>query len=83
MSQIEVTERAAAPVLPAAAERAEEALAEEQLAYARLLDAGMRLGLLLPVTSAVYLLGLAAPYIPVADRPRLTASAPPAAPGSP
>jgi hypothetical protein len=61
VSQIEVTERAAAaPVLPAAAERAEEALAE-----------------------GAYLLGLAAPYIPVADLPRLAASAPPAAPGSP
>jgi len=73
VSQIEVTERAtaAAPARPAAAGRAEEALAEEQLAYARVLDAGMRLGLLaLLVTAAVYLLGLAPPHIPVADLPR-------------
>ena len=73
MSQIEVTERAIAraPVLPAEAERAEGALSEEQLAYARLLDAGMRLGLLLLlVTSALYLMGLVAPHIPVADLPK-------------
>lgn len=73
MNEIQVAERgrATAPVLPAAAERAKEALSEEQLAYARLLDAGMWLGLLLlVVTSAVYLLGLVAPHIPVADLPR-------------
>ncbi|HET6922054.1 MAG TPA: hypothetical protein VFI16_02785 [Anaeromyxobacteraceae bacterium] len=71
MSQIEVTERATAAALPAAPARAGEGLAEEQLAYARVLDGGMRLGLLaLLVTSAVYLLGLAAPHVPVADLPR-------------
>lgn len=73
MTQIEVTGHPAAAVsLPLrATERAEEAMAEEQLAYARVLDAGMRAGLLLLlVTSAAYLLGLLAPHIPVRDLPR-------------
>ena len=44
---------------------------EEQLAYARLLDFGMKLGLLaLIITFVVYLSGLFAPYIPVNDLPR-------------
>ena len=71
--EIEVTPRriAAVPVLSVAGERAAEAPAEEQLAYARVLDGGMRLGLLaLAVTSAVYLFGFLTPHIPVADLPR-------------
>lgn len=73
MNQIEVTEPAvaAAPVLAVVEARAGEGMAEEQLAYARLLDLGMRLGLLLVlVTSALYLLGLVAPHVPLADLPR-------------
>jgi hypothetical protein len=44
---------------------------EEQLAYAKLLDFGMKLGLLaLIITFVVYVSGLFAPYIPVNDLPR-------------
>ena len=71
MSQMEVTGRALAAAALPARERAEEAAAEVQFAYARLLDVGMRLGLLLLlITSAVYMLGLAAPHIPVGDLPK-------------
>jgi len=73
VNETQVAERgsAATPALPVVVEGAGEGMAEEQLAYARLLDAGMKLGLLLLlVTSAAYLLGLVAPHIPVADLPR-------------
>ena len=44
---------------------------EEQLLYARILEAGMYVGLaLLFVTYALYLLGIVAPGIPVAELPR-------------
>ena len=44
---------------------------EEQLAYAKLLDFGMKLGLLaLIITFIVYLSGILSPYIPVHDLPR-------------
>ncbi len=44
--------------------------AEEQLAYARLLDVGMRFGLLLLVaTFGIYALGVLAPHVPVNDLP--------------
>jgi len=44
---------------------------EEQLAYAKLLDFGMKLGLLaLIITLVVYRSGLFAPYIPVNYLPR-------------
>ena len=44
---------------------------EEQLLYARILEAGMYFGLaLLFVTYALYLLGIVAPGIPVAELPR-------------
>ena len=44
---------------------------EEQIAYARLLDIGMKLGLLmLIVTFIVYLLGILSPHIPVNDLPK-------------
>jgi hypothetical protein len=43
---------------------------EEQLAYAKLLDSGMKLGLLiLVVTFAVYMSGLLAPHVPVEELP--------------
>ena len=44
---------------------------EEQLAYAKLLDFGMKLGLLvLIITFIVYLSGFFSPHIPVNDLPR-------------
>jgi len=73
VNEIQVAERgrAATPALSLVTEVAGEGPAEEQLAYARLLDVGMRLGLLLlVVTSAAYLLGLVTPHIPVEDLPR-------------
>jgi hypothetical protein len=43
---------------------------EEQLAYAKLLDGGMKLGLLiLVVTFIVYLTGILTPHVPVDDLP--------------
>lgn len=43
---------------------------EEQLAYAKLLDIGMKLGLLmLVITFAVYVLGILPPHVPVNDLP--------------
>ncbi|MBI5641634.1 MAG: hypothetical protein HZA17_14535 [Nitrospirae bacterium] len=44
---------------------------EEQLAYAKLLDSGMKLGLLMLVISfAIYMLGVLTPHIPVGDLPQ-------------
>lgn len=44
---------------------------EEQLAYAKLLDSGMKLGLImLVITFAIYLTGILTPYIPVNDLPK-------------
>jgi hypothetical protein len=46
-------------------------IAEEQLAYAQVLDVGMKLGLLLLlVTFALYATGLVSPHVPVDDLPR-------------
>lgn len=46
-------------------------IAEEQLAYAQVLDLGMKLGLLLlVVTFALYVSGLVSPHIPPAELPR-------------
>jgi hypothetical protein len=46
-------------------------IAEEQLAYAQVLDLGMKLGLLLlVVTFALYVTGLLSPHVPVAELPR-------------
>lgn len=43
---------------------------EEQLAYAKLLDLGMKAGLLtLVITFIIYMSGFFAPYIPVQDLP--------------
>jgi hypothetical protein len=43
---------------------------EEQLAYAKLLDLGMKLGLLtLVITFIIYLSGIFTPFIPVQDLP--------------
>lgn len=48
--------------------------AEEQLAYARVLDVGMKLGFVsLVVTFALYMLGALAPHVPVEELPRLWA----------
>lgn len=44
---------------------------EEQLAYARVLDAGMKLGLLAIIfTFVVYLTGILVPHVPVNDLPK-------------
>jgi hypothetical protein len=46
-------------------------IAEEQLAYAQVLDLGMKLGLLLlVVTFVLYVTGLVSPHIPVEELPR-------------
>lgn len=46
-------------------------IAEEQLAYAQVLDLGMKLGLLLLlVTFVLYVSGLVTPHIPVEELPR-------------
>ena len=72
--EIRIAIAAGASVVPIPRPRAEEArrvVAEEQLAYARLLDMGMKAGLLvLTVTFALYVSGLLAPRVPVADLPR-------------
>ena len=73
MNESQVAGRAGAIAIapPEAVEAAREGLAEEQVAYARWLDAGMRMGLLLLlVTATAYLLGLLAPHVPLADLPR-------------
>jgi hypothetical protein len=47
------------------------AIAEEQLAYAQVLDLGMKLGLLLLVaTFVLYVTGLVRPHIPLEELPR-------------
>lgn len=44
---------------------------EEQLAYAKLLDMGMKFGLLyLTITFIIYFTGVLTPYIPVNDLPK-------------
>jgi len=44
---------------------------EEQLAYSKLLDLGMKVGLLtLIITFVIYLTGILAPHIPVTDLPK-------------
>ncbi len=61
----------AAAVLVVEAEAPALSLPEEQLAYARLLDAGMKVGmLLLATTFALYVSGTLTPHIPVRDLPR-------------
>jgi hypothetical protein len=50
---------------------AKPAIAEEQVAYARWLDRGVKAGLLLLVVSSVpYVLGMSPAHVPVADLPR-------------
>jgi hypothetical protein len=45
---------------------------EEQLAYAKLLDLGMKLGLLtMVITFVIYLTGILTPYVPVSELPNL------------
>lgn len=64
----------AAPVvrMPGAQVQAERSrLPEEQLAYASVLDTGMKIGLLLiVVTFAIYMTGVLAPHVPVEELPR-------------
>ncbi len=44
---------------------------EEQIAYAKILDAGMKVGLLmLIITFVIYMTGLFSPYIPVKELPK-------------
>ena len=44
---------------------------EEQIAYAKILDLGMKLGLLLLVISfAIYVFGIFTPHVPLADLPK-------------
>jgi len=44
---------------------------EEQLAYAKLLDLGMKFGLLmLVITFAIYVSGILTPHVPVGDLPK-------------
>ncbi len=44
---------------------------EEQITYARVLDMGMKIGLLaLIITFIIYLTGILTPYIPVSDLPK-------------
>lgn len=44
---------------------------EEQIAYAKLLDLGMKVGLLsIIVTFIIYLSGILTPYIPISDLPK-------------
>lgn len=46
-------------------------IAEEQLAYAKLLDRGMKVGILFLIVSfTLYASGLLAPHVPVADLPK-------------
>jgi hypothetical protein len=72
--EIRVAMVAGASVVPLPrprAERARPVVAEEQLAYARLLDLGMKVGLLLlTVTFVLYVTGALAPRVPVADLPK-------------
>lgn len=70
--QAELTIVPSVPVVPLARELdAGPALADEQLAYARLLDVGMKIGLLLVVvTFALYVLGVVTPHLAVTDLPR-------------
>lgn len=64
--------RAVRSAAPAARGRVETGLPpDEQLVYAKLLDVGMRIGLLLLLlTFSAYLLGVTEPHVPVRDLPR-------------
>lgn len=62
---------AAAPLVLMRPAEAAAGVAEEQLAYANLLDIGMKVGFLsLLATFAAYLAGVFAPHVPVSDLPR-------------
>ncbi len=69
---VEVVRGAVTPIrVVRAAERERPAIAEEQLAYAQVLDRGMKLGfLLLLVTFLLYVSGLVSPHVPVEELPR-------------
>ncbi|HEY6098958.1 MAG TPA: hypothetical protein VIW03_05985 [Anaeromyxobacter sp.] len=71
----EVAERSRAPIPMIRVVEPEPAplppIAEEQLAYAQVLDLGMKLGLLLLLaTFLLYVSGLVSPHIPVTELPR-------------
>lgn len=70
----ELARRSGPAAVPLALVRPAEAaagVAEEQLAYANLLDIGMKVGFLsLLATFAAYLAGVFAPHVPVSDLPR-------------
>jgi hypothetical protein len=60
----------AGAVLPAIEVKAKAGATEEQIAYAKLLGLGMKVGLLgLIATFLVYLLGILSPHVPVKDLP--------------
>jgi hypothetical protein len=71
---VAVAASAPAEVVPLSRARAavtSPEITEEQLVYARLLDRGMKIGLLsLTVTFLLYVSGALAPRVPVADLPR-------------
>ncbi len=72
-NELEATGRIMDSAVKAAREAAGSRLkaTEEQLAYAKLLDAGMKFGLLLlVVTFIIYLAGVLAPHVPVNDLPK-------------
>ncbi len=66
--------RSGAAVLPISGVETEQAgarIAEEQLAYARLLDAGMKVGFVaLLVTFGLYVSGVLTPHVPVEELPK-------------
>jgi hypothetical protein len=66
-----LTRGAVVPLELVQARRAEVAVAEEQLVYARVLDTGMKIGLLLLFTTfVVYLSGALVPHVRVTELPR-------------
>lgn len=70
-SQAAEVPRGAGPPSLSVAAAGEPEIAEEQLAYANLLDAGMKLGLMvLVVTFAIYAAGALVPQVPLTDLPR-------------
>lgn len=70
LSEPEVSKAPEGPAGPAPTPRT-LTIAQEQLAYARLLDLGMKLGMLcLVITFGVYAMGLLRPVVPLEDLPK-------------
>ncbi len=64
-------EPAISPIAVVPADKGTLVLAEEQIAYAKVLNQGMRIGLLLLVISfLLYMLGILTPHTPVGDLPK-------------